>query len=136
MNEPLLRARGPLGITRHGVILNTARHAECVAFYRDSLGLEILFARDSEDERLTCFDMGGAYLMVESGGVASDRPKTAETCPAKLRFNLTDVAAGAAHLRARGVTVEMRVHDWGTTAEFSDPDGNRCALRSDAGFGG
>ena len=43
--------------------------------------------------------------------------------------------AHANNLKDSGVDVTVAVHTWGTTAEFTDPDGNVCALRSDDGFG-
>jgi len=84
---------------------------------------------------LTCFDLGGAYLMVETGGISSTETKSIDRCPTKLRFNVADVEGTAETLRRNGVAIEVRHHEWGTTAEFADPDGNRCALRSDDGFG-
>ena len=54
-----------------GIILNTEHYAACVGFYRDALGLKVMFEKATGEERLTCFDMGGAYLMVEPGGRAS-----------------------------------------------------------------
>ncbi|WP_320176694.1 VOC family protein [Roseovarius pacificus] len=122
-------------IDRTGVILNTENYRACVAFYGEVLGLPLLFEFDRPGERLTCFDMGGAYLMVEPGGAARPEGKTPKTCPTKFRFNVRDVEAAAAELVARGVEVSVRKHDWGMTAEFLDPDGNRCALRSESDFG-
>ena len=126
-------------ITRTGVILNTERYEACVAFYRDVLGLEVLFEKsweeDGKQEGLTCFDFGGAYLMVETGGRASDGgTKPVESCPMKLRFNSRDLDADAAHLEARGIAVTRTDNPWGRTAEFCDPDGNRCALREERNF--
>lgn len=118
-----------------GFILNTENYPACVAFYRDVLGLVVLFDKDTAEEQLTCFDLGGAYLMVEPGGRASALRKEVAICPVKLRLNTPDIDAAIAHLRARGVAVEARDHPWGRTAEFADPDGNRCALRSETGFG-
>ncbi|MCQ0090241.1 VOC family protein [Roseovarius sp. M141] len=120
--------------SRTGIILNSEKYMECVDFYGKILGLNILFERDRQDEKLTCFDLGGVYLMVETGGRASPNVKPIERCPTKFRFNVSDVDAASDDLRRKGVTVEVRRHEWGTTAEFADPDGNRCALRSDAGF--
>ncbi|QPC45115.1 VOC family protein [Kaustia mangrovi] len=113
-----------------GVILNTERYADCVAFYRDVMGLAVLFA----DEELTCFEFGGAYLMVETGGLASRATKPVDRCPTKLRFNTRDLDADCRHLERHGVAVTRGDHAWGSTAEFSDPDGNRCALRSSDDF--
>ena len=118
-----------------GIILNTEHYAACVAFYRDILGLPVLFEKASKTERLTAFDLGGTYLMVEPGGRADAQGKTAETCPVKLRFNTSCIADDIVHLRKHGLAVAHHRHAWGETAEFHDPDGNRCALRNIAGFG-
>ena len=129
------RGDAPVRIAQYGVILNTANYRACVAFYRDTLGLAVTFERATPGETLTCFDLGGAYLMVEPGGTAAPGRKTPDTCPAKLRLNTPALDAAVAHLRRHGVAVEVRTHGWGQTAEFCDPDGNRCALRVLAGFG-
>lgn len=121
--------------TRPGVIVFTEHYEACVAFYRDVLQLEIMHRIDRDGERLTTFAYGGAYLMIETGGVASEQAKSMAQNPTKLRFNVPDVKLAAAELAERGVHVEVLEHSWGDTAEFLDPDGNRCALRSDRGFG-
>lgn len=118
--------------SKAGIILLTARYADCVAFYGKVLELSLLFQLDREDSTLACFDMGGAYLMVEPGRPEADGSGRS---PVKLRFNVGDVEVTAEALRKKGVGIIVQHHDWGTTAEFNDPDGNRCALRSDHGFG-
>ena len=115
-----------------GIILFTSRYEDCVAFYGDVLGLALMFRFDRADSRLTCFDLGGAYLMVEPGLPEAGR---GGRYPVKLRFNVEDIETAAMELQGKGVEVTIRHHDWGTTAEFADPDGNRCALRSVQGFG-
>lgn len=74
--------------TPHGFVLPVADYAACVAFYRDVLDLPVLFALDRADSVLTGFDLAGAYLLVEPGGIA----KTPETFPdeaqVRLRFNV------------------------------------------------
>ena len=122
-------------ISKAGIILFTASYEDCVAFYGEVLGLPVLFRLDTADSTLTCFDLGGAYLMVEPGGPRFSQSGDAEQSPVKLRFNVEDVETSAMELRNKGVEVTVRHHGWGTTAEFADPDGNRCALRSDQGFG-
>ena len=124
-----------MDVSKAGVILNTEKYEDCVSFYGEVLGLPLLYEIDRPGEQLTCFDLGGAYLMVETGGQAHAGVKPIDSCPTKFRFNVADVEAVSAALRRKGVNIEVRKHDWGTTAEFADPDGNRCALRSDEGFG-
>ncbi len=121
--------------SKAGIILNTGKYPECVKFYGEVVGLETLYEIDRPGEKLTCFDLGGVYLMVEPGGISSPIVKTTSQCPTKFRFNVADVEAVCADLETKGVELEIRQHPWGTVAEFSDPDGNRCALRSDEGFG-
>lgn len=113
----------------HGIILFTERFDECVAFYRDTLGLPVWF----EKPGLVCLHFGNGYLMVETGGFANqDTPTQAKPVsqnPTKLRFNVKDVEAAAHLLESKGVKVEIKVFDWGTTGTFLDPDGNLCALK-------
>lgn len=119
-----------IALARAGIILMVANYPACVAFYRDKVGLEVLFARDEPGSVLTAFAFGGAYLMVEP----ADAPAGPALADAKLRLNVADVEAAATMLKARGVDVEILRHAWGTTAEFADPDGNRLALRSEGDF--
>lgn len=114
---------------RTGIILYVTRYEDCVAFYREQLGLEVLFITPT----LTCFDFGGAYLMVEvdDDPPSSGRPNGPFTC---LRLNVQDVPAHAAALQGHGVEVDLQVHDWGTVAKFHDPDGNLIAFKDEAGF--
>ncbi|MEL7166820.1 MAG: VOC family protein [Pseudomonadota bacterium] len=121
--------------TKAGIILFTEHYADCVAFYGSVLGLDRLHSIDRAGERLTTFALGDTYLMVETDGVASTGRKTVAQNPTKLRFNVPDVVAASDALRRKGVDVRVAKHSWGTTAEFADPDGNLCALRSDNGFG-
>lgn len=119
---------------RTGVILNTGNYEACVAFYRDVLGLRLLFARDEGGDSLSCFDFGGAYLMVETGGHARPGGKSIEESCAKLRLNVRDLDAARRHLRSRGVDAEISSFDWGRVIDIHDPDGNRVGIREEAGF--
>ena len=58
--------------------------------------------------------------------------KSRAQSPVTLRFNVADVAATAAMLAVRGVRVDVRQWDWGTTGAFFDPDGNLCELKDQA----
>jgi lactoylglutathione lyase len=120
---------------RCGIILNTQNYEACVAFYGETLGLPQAPDITPDDPEITCFDLGGAYLMIETGGCAQSGTKPIEHCPTKFRFNVEDVESTATSLRESGVDVEVLHYSWGTIAEFCDPDGNRCALRSVRGFG-
>ncbi len=115
--------------TRTGFILYVEKYEECVRFYREVLGLEIMFATETP----TTFEFGGCYLMVEvddpRNGV--EKPPHDFTC---LRMNVPDVKNFAEQIQARGVEVDYQEHTWGTVAKFRDPDGNLCAFKDDEKF--
>ncbi len=81
-------------ISKAGVILLTDRYEDCVAFYEEVLELPVLFRLDRADSRLTCFDLGGAYLMVEPGGPlfshGGEAGRSPGQSPVKLRFNVEE----------------------------------------------
>ena len=116
-------------IKRSGIILFAEDYEALVAFYRDRVGLPELFALDNAHSHLTCLDMGGSYLMIETGGWANKIGKGMAESPIWLRFNVEDVERAAAELSDRGIVVAIRREVWGTLADFLDPDGNRCSLR-------
>jgi len=121
--------------TRTGIILFTENYAACVAFYRDVLDLPVAFELNRADSVLTGFAYSGAYLMIEGGGHAKAGGKTIADTQARLRFNVADLDAAIAELRAKGVAVERVDHPWGAVANVFDPDGNPCQLRTERGFG-
>lgn len=115
-----------LHVKTHGIILGTERFVECVAFYRDVLGLPVWYVKD----QLVCFRFGDGYLMVETTEAALDFRKPGSGSSTMLRFNVEDVQGAAALLQSKGVDVEVKVFDWGTVGTFMDPDGNKCELKN------
>ena len=115
-----------LNVRHHGIILGTERFDDCVAFYKDLLGLPEWYRKDG----LVCLRFGSGYLMIEHGGVAHDGRKPNSQNPTMLRFNVDDVDQAADMLRDKGLTVDVRVYDWGTVGTFIDPDGNACELKN------
>lgn len=81
---------------------------------------------DKED--LTCFLFGGSYLMVETGGVSAKKKEISQN-PTTLRFDVDNFEESVKFLQGKGVNVNVRKHDWGTVADFYDPDGHRCSLK-------
>ena len=120
--------------TRQGIILFTVNYEECVKFYTETLKLPVLYRKDEPGSVLTCCDFGGAYLMIEVGGTLMTEQKSVAQNPTKLRFNVDDVEQAAKILRGRGVELNVEHYDWGTIANFTDPDGNLCSLRDEATF--
>lgn len=124
-----------MNFTRHGIILFTENYETCVEFYTRTLGLPVMFRKDEPGSKLTCCDFGGAYLMIEAGGPPATDKKTVDQNPTKLRFNVEDVETAARALREKGVDLAVKVFEWGTIANFTDPDGNLCSLRDEPTFG-
>jgi lactoylglutathione lyase len=121
---------------RTGCILHVERYEACVRFYSECIGLRVEFEKNEPGQLLTILDFGGAYLMIERGGNALDGGKSAAENPVTVRFNVADLDAAAAQLRAKGVKVQVTRFDWGVIGDFWDPDGNLCQLREAASFGG
>lgn len=117
---------GPDWLERPGIVLFVERYAECVAFYRDALGLPLL--KDQGD--VTILGFGAAYLMIETAPGIGRAAKSRAENPTVLRFNVADVDQVAARLRDHGVEIAVAHHDWGTIAPFRDPDGTLCELRN------
>ncbi|MBU2952742.1 VOC family protein [Marinobacter sp. F3R08] len=117
-------------IARYGMILNTERFDECVAFYRDLFGLRQLFEKDEDGFRLICLEYGDGYLMIEQGGKAKDGVKS----PKEGSFNVEDLEDALSEIRAWGIQAVITESAWGRTINISDPDGNRVGVRDEAGF--
>jgi len=121
-------------IQRTGIILNTHNYDACVAFYRDLFGLRVLYEKEDGDFRLTCFEFGGSYLMVETEGVARAGEKTIAQNPTKLRFNVADIESAQVLVTKHGIDAEIEHYEWGDTINISDPDGNRVGIRDEVSF--
>ncbi len=141
-------------LSQTGVILNTEKYRECVDFYRDLFGLKTLFEKDEGDFHLTCFDLDGSYLMIETGGVAATENHLSETQvvvesgtksnavlsksiaenATKLRFNVPNIDDALQDVLAYGLEAKVETFDWGSVINICDPDGNRVGIRNHAGF--
>jgi lactoylglutathione lyase len=115
-----------LKVKTHGIVLGVKNFEACVTFYRDVIGLPVWF----EKKGLVCLRFGDAYLMVETKETAYDFMASGDGNRTMLRFNVEDVQTSAGQLRAQGVMVDVRIHEWGTVGTFADPDGNPCELKN------
>ena len=118
------------GLSQIGQIaINVHDTGRAVAFYRDQLGMKLLFTAG----QLAFFDCGGIRLML-------DRPEKPEfDHPSSiLYFKVPDIQSAHQTLNGRGVRFEgephllarMPSHDlW--MAFFRDPDRNLLALMSE-----
>ncbi|MHA7815021.1 MAG: VOC family protein [Pseudohaliea sp.] len=123
-----------MDVERCGLILNVANFDACVSFYRTVFGLNELFSKVNGDFRLTCLEFGSAYLMIETGGVASAEEKTSAQSPTILRFNVADIQEAFDAIRKQDSKARLIRNDWGTIVRCTDPDGNPISIRESAGF--
>lgn len=117
-----------MNFTATGILLFTEKYQECVNFYQKKLELPIIF---TEPGFLTTFQFGPNYLMVEINGHANKNgQKDLTTNPTVLRFDVkTDEFDNTViKLQENGIILKTTIFDWGHTATFFDPDGNRCEL--------
>ena len=91
-----------------------------VAFYRDSLGLDVI-DHDGDSSEVTAGDQ-------RIGLNAHESP--AGDGGAVLAFAVDDLEATVEELSGRGVEFadEVSKHPWGRIAPFKDPDGNDLQL--------
>jgi len=115
---------------RTGIILYTLKYKKCLEFYGKILGLKKMF----ENENLTCFEFGQAYLMVEIDNQFKGRKIGMERTKTCLRMNVSNVKILANKLISKNIEVDYQEHSWGTIAKFTDPDGNLCAFKDSFKF--
>ena len=114
-------------VTESGIVLYTIAYDECVAFYEQVLELPVV----DHGARLTCFQIGDSYLMVEVAGESDETEvRGAGRDRVCLRLDVPDGQVACMHLDTHDVAYDYEEHDWGTVAKFRDPDGNLVALRS------
>jgi lactoylglutathione lyase len=117
-------------LDRTGIILYTIEYKKCVDFYENILGLNKMF----ENENLTCFEFGQAYLMVELDDEYNGQEIGFERTRTCLRMNVPNVKELAGKLTSKNIAVNYQEYSWGTIAKFSDPDGNLCAFKDSKTF--
>ncbi len=121
-------------IVRTGIILNTENYKDCLNFYRDLFGFDILYQENDGDFQLTCFDFLGSYLMIETGGTARTEGRLISDSPTKIRINVTDIESALDKIKSYGIDAKIRKSNWGSTINIHDPDGNRVGIRDETTF--
>jgi catechol 2,3-dioxygenase-like lactoylglutathione lyase family enzyme len=92
-----------------------------IAFYRDTLGLELI-SRDF----VARFDLDGVLIELVPAPAGTAFPGNGN---ARLCFAVSDLAEARNQLQARGITTSAIAHKkGGELAFFSDPDGNELCL--------
>jgi predicted enzyme related to lactoylglutathione lyase len=117
-----------LGTQKIMAFVATTDGARAKAFYQDVLGLTLI----ADEEYAVVFDSGGIMLRVQRAREVIPAPYTA------LGWQVSDMAAAIAGLRARGVAFEQypfmqgadawTAPDGTLVAWFKDPDGNVLSL--------
>jgi catechol 2,3-dioxygenase-like lactoylglutathione lyase family enzyme len=118
------------GIAQIAVVVHDLKQA--VAFYRDTLGIRLLF----EVPSAAFFDCGGVRVMLALPEAA--HPEL-DHAPSILYFRVDDIVGTCKTLQARGVRLEGEPHVVGQLerrdvwlAHFYDMENNLHALTSEA----
>lgn len=125
-----MSAATDFGLSAIGQIAVNAHDLErATAFYRDKLGMKLLFV---VPPRMSFFDCSGIRLML----ALPDRPEF-DHASSIIYFNVEDLQLAVATLKERGVQFEEEpefVADMGTydlwMASFRDSENNLLALQS------
>lgn len=125
-----MSAATDFGLSAIGQIAVNAHDLErATAFYRDKLGMKLLFV---VPPRMSFFDCAGIRLMLS----LPDRPEF-DHASSIIYFNVEDLQLAVATLKERGVQFEEEpefVADMGTydlwMASFRDSENNLLALQS------
>lgn len=113
----------------HQISIRTQNTARAVAFYRDALGMKLLFEAPPQ---LAFFDCGGVRLMLSPAEPEFDHQGSV------IYFAVDDIKATHAALAAAGVKFRSQPHMiaklpdrevW--LADFLDSEGNVLALMSE-----
>jgi len=111
---------------RYGIILNVENY--------DEFELNVMFTKIEGDFKLTCFEFGSSYLMIETEGFSEPNGKSIQSCPSKLRFNVPDIEAASRRVESFGISADIVKNEWGSTINLFDPDGNRIGIRDEVSF--
>ena len=125
--QPAQQLLGPIG----QVALQVPDVADAVRFYRDGLGLRLLF---EAPPGLAFFDLAGVRLMLS----APEQGQQAAPSTGALYFRVDDIRAAHSALGARGVTFEDEPHLVARMPDhelwmvfLKDPGGNLLALMAE-----
>jgi predicted enzyme related to lactoylglutathione lyase len=105
------------------VILAVNRFDECVAFYKDKLGLNETH-RESPPEQFVTFNLGGSEFSLHGGYEGK------KDGPISIYFLTADIDEEIARLKKSGVKIVRPParFSWGWLATVEDPDGNEIGI--------
>jgi len=93
-----------------------------------------MFSKTEGNFKLTCLEFGGAYLMLENQGMASDSEKSVAQNPTILRFNVKNLEGTYRKILTYDNEATLINNDWGNIVRCIDPDGNPISVRASSGF--
>ena len=101
----------------NGVILPVLKFQECIQFYKDKFGLEVLL----EKPAIVRFQFGSMYLQFED----SDKLKMKPAQNVILREKVLSISAKQEELLKNGIRLEIHDLEWGKIGFVFDPHGNK-----------
>ena len=98
-----------------------------LAYYRDTLGLTVLFSSADKDHGIARVSAGGASILIHQ------MPANEPLPPPLPSFVADDLDAEVAALNTKGAGVSaIQDQGWGRIAHFTDSDGNRMCVYKEA----
>lgn len=101
----------------NGVILFVNRFEDCVAFYRDGIGLDVGMQKPG----IVRFSMGPMYLQIEDAAFFGAQKSESVI----LRHHAASISEQSRLLSQRGLTLEVHDLPWGEIGILYDPSGNK-----------
>ena len=94
-----------------------------LVYYRDTLGLPVLFSHVDKEHGIARVYAGGASILIHQ------MPANEPLPPPLPSFTADDLDADVQTLNSRGAAVSVAVDQgWGRISHFHDPDGNRLCI--------
>ena len=105
------------------VVIYVHDFPRALAYYRDTLGLRVLFSHDDKEHGIARIDAAGASILLHQMPASEPLP------PPLPSFVADDLDAEVAALNANGAGVSaIADQGWGRISHFQDPDGNRWCI--------
>jgi len=99
-----------------------------LAYYRDTLGLPVLFSHEDKEHGIARVNAGGTSILIHQ------MPANESLPPPLPSFVADDLNSEWAALNAKGAGIgAISDQGWGRIAHFTDPDGNRLCIYKEAG---
>ena len=115
--------------TKTGIVVITEKYNACVDFYKNVIQLKATGEEIKGAFKMTRFEVGTSYILVETGGKAIPAGKKVSENPCVLRFDVENIGQVLKHLLSFGLEANFYDWDWGKIITVCDPDGNRIEFK-------